>query len=171
VKLKVLSIDHEACAFARVLPAFDAIVDVGYHRVSLHVTSGEAPFTLQAFNGGADVTRSIERELAIDERTAERRKRILGTAGAGERARAALTADIALLIRNARASCPVARVALVGNGARLPGLAADLENATGALCETSVSDALRGGGYPDDVVRSSAPDWTLAAGLALWKPA
>lgn len=168
-RLKVISIDHEACALARALPEFDAIVDVGYQRVSLHVTKGEtAPMTMQAFNGGHDVTRSIEQELSVDTRTAEKRKRILGTAGAGERARAALTTDIAALIRTARERSPIRRIALVGNGARLSGLVPDLERATGALCELPVSDVLYSGNYPEDVVRSSAPDWTLAVGLALW---
>jgi type IV pilus assembly protein PilM len=166
--LKAVAIDHEACALARVLPEFDAVVDVGHQRTSMHVLTPRTPVTLQAYNGGADVTRAIERELSLDAHTAEKRKRILGTAGAGERARAALASDIAALIHNARTTQAVARVALVGNASRLGGLAADLEAATGALCEIPVSDALRSNGYPDDVVRSSAPDWTLAAGLALW---
>jgi hypothetical protein len=59
-------------------------------------------------------------------------------------------------------------VALVGNAVRLAGIATELESATGALCEIAVSDSLRGHNYPDDVIRSSAPDWTLAGGLALW---
>lgn len=166
--VRIVAIDHEACALARVLPDFDAVIDIGHQRSNVHVLGSQAPITLQAYNGGADVTRAIERELSLDAATAEKRKRILGTAGAGERARAALTADIAALIRSARTSHAVSRVALVGNAARLAGLAADLEAATGALCEMPVSDALRGNGYPEDVIRSSAPDWTLAAGLALW---
>jgi Tfp pilus assembly PilM family ATPase len=167
-KLKVVAIDHEACALARVLPSFDAIVDIGHQRASLHLVTTETPATFQTFNGGADVTRGIERELSVDVHTAEKRKRILGTAGAGERARTALTSDIAALVHSARQIRAVSRVALVGNGARLPGIAAALEAATGALCEIPVSDALRSDGYPEDVVRSSAPDWTLAAGLAMW---
>jgi Tfp pilus assembly PilM family ATPase len=167
-RLKVVSIDHEASALARCLPFFDAIVDIGFQRASLHVVTEATPATFQTFNGGADVTRGIERELSIDERSAEKRKRILGTAGAGERARAVLTADVAALIHNARQTHPISRVAMVGNGARLPGFADDLQGATGALFELPVSDALRGSEYPEDVVRSSAPDWTLAAGLALW---
>lgn len=166
--LKPVAIDHEACALARALPGFDAIVDVGHQRTSLHVVTRQTPVTLQAYNGGADVTRAIERELSLDGQTAEKRKRILGTAGAGERARAALTSDIAALINNARGTQAISRVALVGNAARLSGLAADVESATGALCELPVSEALRGQSYPEDVIRSSAPDWTLAAGLALW---
>lgn len=166
--LKPVAIDHEACALARALPGFDAVIDVGHQRTSLHAAVSGIPVTLQAYNGGADVTRAIERELSLDTQTAEKRKRILGTAGAGERARAALTSDVAALIESARKTHSIARVALVGNAARLSGFAADLENATGALCEMPVSDALRGEAYPDDVVRSSAPDWTLAAGLAMW---
>lgn len=167
-RLKPLAIDHEACALLRALPAYDAVLDVGHQRSSLHVRTHHAPVTMQAFNGGADVTRAIERELSIDARTAEKRKRILGTAGAGERARAALAADITALLAQARRTHSIARVALTGNGARLPGLAADLESATGAFFELPVSEVLRGHGYPDDVMRSGAPDWTLAAGLALW---
>lgn len=166
--LKPVAMDHEACALARALPGFDAIVDVGHQRTSLHIITNQAPVTLQAYNGGADVTRAIERELSLDANTAEKRKRILGTAGAGERARAALTSDLAALIEQARVTHAISRVALVGNAARLAGIAADIESATGALCEIPVSDALRGESYPEDVIRSSAPDWTLAAGLTLW---
>lgn len=166
--LRVVAIDHEACALSRALPGFDAVIDVGHQRSNVHLLASGAPLTLQAYNGGADITRAIERELSVDAQTAEKRKRILGTAGAGERARAALAADIAALIRNARTTHAVSRVALVGNAARLAGLAAGVEAATGALCEMPVSAALQGSAYPDDVIRSSAPDWTLAAGLALW---
>jgi Tfp pilus assembly PilM family ATPase len=169
--LKPVAVDHEACALVRALPGYDAIADIGHQRTSLHITTGTTPITFQTFNGGADVTRAIQRELSIDEHTAEKRKRILGTAGAGERARATLAADIALLVANARKTMSIGRVALVGNGARLPGLAAHLEAATNALFELPVTDALRPGAYPEDVVRSSAPDWTLAAGLTSWKPA
>lgn len=166
--LKVAAVDHEACALARALPGFDAVADIGHQRTSLHVITESAPLTFHTFNGGADVTRAIERELSLDPNTAEKRKRILGTAGAGERARASLATDISALITSARRRATIRRVALVGNGARLPGLAADLETSTGALFELPVTDALRAGAYPEDVVRSSAPDWTLAAGLATW---
>lgn len=166
--LKTLAVDHESCALARALPGFDAIADIGHQRSTLHVLSDMTPLSYQTFNGGADVTRAIERELSIDTHTAEKRKRILGTAGAGERARAALATDISALITTARRRAAINRVALVGNGARLPGLAADLETSTGALFELPVTDVLRAGAYPEDVIRSSAPDWTLAAGLAAW---
>lgn len=166
--MKPIAVDHESCALGRALPGFDAIVDIGHHRSSVHLVDGRTPLTLQAYSGGADVTRAIERELSIDARTAEKRKRIIGTAGAGASAKAALVQDIAVLVANARATHRVTRIALVGNGARLAGLAEDIESATGAVVEIPVSGALHGGGYPDDVARSGAPDWTLAGGLALW---
>jgi Tfp pilus assembly PilM family ATPase len=169
--LKAIAVDHESCALARAFPRYDAIADVGHQRTSLHVRTKAAPMTFQTFNGGADITRAIERELSIDQQTAEKRKRILGTAGAGERARAALATDIAALIANARKTAPISRVALVGNGARLPGLGADLETSTNAMFDLPVTETLQAGAYPEDVVRSSAPDWTLAASLTTWKTA
>lgn len=166
--LKAIAMDHEACAFARLFGTFDAVVDVGHRRSSLHVFESGIPSTLHVDSGGAEITRGIERDLSIDERSAEKRKRILGTVGAGETARLQLAADIASLIETARnRRARLGHIALVGNGARLPGLAADIESATGAIVELPASDALRGA-YPDDVLRASAPDWSLASGLALW---
>lgn len=166
--LRPLAIDHEACALARALPGYDAVADIGHDRTSLHVNGAAAPVTFQLSSGGAGLTRAIERELGVDRQTAEKRKRILGTAGAGERARADLISEVASLVREARARYDVETIALVGNAARLGGFAADLQAATGARCEVAVSDVLRSDRYPDDVARAGAPDWTLAAGLALW---
>ncbi len=168
-KLKPAAIDHEACALLRALPEFDAVIDVGYQRASMHVRTKQTPQTLQTFTGGCDVTRAIERDLSVDEHTAEKRKRILGTAGAGEGARSALVADIAGCVGSLCKAHEIERIALTGNGARLPGFPAELEAATGLPCELAVGQALRSDRYPEDVVRSSAPDWTLAAGLALWR--
>lgn len=165
--LKPIALDHESCAFARAFPSYDAVLDIGYRRTSLHVLTAQSPVTFHVLTGGADVTRAMGRDLAIDERSAEKRKRILGTAGAGERARAALVADLASLITEGRRIFAIARVALCGNGARLAGLRSDLQDAARVTLEAPVSMALRGA-YPDDVLQSSAPDWTLAAGLARW---
>lgn len=168
-KLKPLAIDHEGCALIRTFPQYDAVLDIGHRRSTLHVSRDGGPATLQILTGGSDLTRAIQRDLSLDERTAEKRKRILGTAGAGERARAVLVADIAALVEQGRRLVPVERIALCGNGARLPGLSRDLESAAKARVETPVGSALHDADYPEDVVRSSAPDWTLAAALALWQ--
>lgn len=166
--LKTVAVDHESCAFTRVLGEFDAVVDVGHDRTSLHVVRSALPSSTLTKSGGAAVTRGIERELAIDINSAEKRKRILGTAGAGERARQTLAGDIAALVDSARARFSIDRIAFVGNGARLGGLCQDVAAATGAVCEAAVSAVLRGEAYPEDVVRCGAPDWTLAAGLCAW---
>lgn len=167
--LKPLAMDHESYALLRAVPAADAVLDIGYQRSSLHLPREEGPRTLQTLNGGADVTRAIERELSLDERTAEKRKRILGTAGAGERARAALVTDIAALIMQARQLRPIERIGVCGNGARLAGLIEDIEAAAHVVVGSPPAEAMRVGSYPEDVARSSAPDWMLATGLTLWR--
>ncbi|MDP9017367.1 MAG: pilus assembly protein PilM [Candidatus Eremiobacteraeota bacterium] len=167
--LRPLAADHEGLALGRALPGYDAILDIGHERTSIHIYAGSAPLTLQHVAGGAEITRGIERDLAVDARSAEKRKRILGTAGAGESARSAFLADITSLLETASSRTGVlARVALFGNGCRLNNFAVDLERATGLLVETPASKLLRGDAYPTDVVRAGAADWNLAAGLATW---
>ncbi|MGZ3499199.1 MAG: pilus assembly protein PilM [Vulcanimicrobiaceae bacterium] len=166
--LRPIGMDQDACAFGRLLEGVDAVIDVGFQRTSVHVFGKAAPLTMQLYAGGSDVTRAIERDLAIDERSAEKRKRILGTLGAGDFARTQLASDVAAMLDSATNRATIERIALVGNGARLHGLAADLEAATGAIVELSTAPALRGV-YPDDVARAGAPDWSLASGLALWQ--
>lgn len=165
--LKTVAIDHESCALTRALPEYDAILDIGFSRSSLHVAGTDGPQTWHALAGGTDLTKAIERDLRVDEKTAEKRKRIVGTAGAGERARSVLVTALADLVEAARARKSVARIALVGNGARLCGLASEIERATGAICCVPVSRLLNGS-YPEDVIRAGAADWNLAAGLTAW---
>ncbi len=127
--------------------------------------------SLTTQTGGATITRGIAAELSIDMPTAERRKRILGCAGAGQTASDEVVAAIASLVDRARSRGAVARIAVTGNGARLPNFARDLEEATSAVTEMPVPEVLHTGAYPDDVVRAAAPDWALAASLALWSVA
>jgi Tfp pilus assembly PilM family ATPase len=166
--LRPIAIDHEACALLRAFPRCDAVLDIGHRRCALHVAGPDVPITLCAGKGGASVTSGIERELCLDAVTAERRKRILGTAGAGEDAKAALVSEIAAMIFRARAIRAMTCVAAVGNGARLPGLLADVESATAVRCEIHVPEPVGNGNYPADVAQAAAPDWSLAAGLLTW---
>jgi type IV pilus assembly protein PilM len=166
--LRAVAIDHDAFAMRRVFPDCDAIVDIGSERSSVHFFGASGPISLGAQTGGAAVTRGIAAELSIDMPTAERRKRILGCAGAGQTASEELVAAIAALVDRARSRTTVERIVVTGNGARLPNFARDLEEATSAVAEMPVPEVLHTGTYPDDVVRAAAPDWALAASLALW---
>jgi Tfp pilus assembly PilM family ATPase len=167
--LRPIAVDHEALALSRALPGYDAILDVGSERTSVHLCIPGEPLTLQHVGGGAIITRGIERELSIDAASAEKRKRILGTVGAGEAARRAFLADVTSLLESASVRIDrMRRIALVGNGARLHNFASDLERATGLLVETPASKVLLGSVYPADVVKASAPDWNLAVGLTTW---
>jgi hypothetical protein len=103
--------------------------------------------------------------------TAERRKRILGCAGAGVSAREEVVTSIASLIDRARTRTTIDRIVVTGNGARLPSFLHDLEEASGAVAEAPVPEILHTGVYPEDVVRAAATDWTLAASLAAWSTA
>lgn len=162
--LKPAAIDHESYALLRAFPDFDAVLDVGEERSCLHVRSTGVPLTYLAHVGGADVTAGIERDIGLDRRTAEKRKRILGTAGAGEASRDRLVTELASLLKRLNH----AHVALTGNGSRLCGLAEDLSRIAGAQVEVAVPPSLRDPFYPPDVAAAAAPDWSLACGLALW---
>lgn len=167
--LRLVAVDHEALALMRAFPGFDAVLDVGAERCSLHLATAETPVTLQHAAGGGEITRHIQRELSIDEHSAEKRKRIVGTAGAGEDARSTLLAGLSALLDSASVRTKgLCHVALVGNGSRLNGISTDLERSTGLLVETPVSHLLRGEHYPLDVVKASAPDWSLATALCVW---
>lgn len=166
--LRAVAIDHDAFAMRRIFPDCDAIVDIGSERLSLHVFGASGPISLAAQTGGAAVTRGIAAELSIDVPTAERRKRILGCAGAGQMASEEVIAAIAALVDRARSRTTIERIVVTGNGARLPNFVHDLEEATSAVAEMPVPEVLHTGTYPDDVVRAATPDWALAASLALW---
>ncbi len=167
-RLRVAAVDHDTLALRRAIPFADAVLDIGAHRSTLHHYTAAAPFSQSIAIGGADVTRSIARELSIDAASAERRKRILGSAGAGSAVRDELTSEFAAVIERARARASIARIVLVGNGARLPALASEIERATGAITELLVPPILQTDAYPEDVIRSAAPDWILAAALTTW---
>ena len=166
--LRPAGVDYCAFALRRAFPYADAVLDVGFRRSVLYGFGADGPLTAALPGGGERITNAIGAALSIERHVAERRKRILGTAGAGEEARGELAAQAAAAIGKLRAAIPVRRIAMTGNGARLSGLAADVESATQALVEVSVSDLLQGGPYPDDVVRAAAPDWAMAAALASW---
>ncbi len=166
-RLRVIAIDWDGWALRRVIDFADAILDIGSDRSTLHLC-GRSHASFEIERGGACVTQAIAGALGIDEATAERRKRILGTAGTGTAPRAILVQALVTAIEIAREREAIARIALVGNGARLPGIAEDIENASGAHALVGVPPLLESGSYPDDVVRRAAPDWTLAAALATW---
>jgi hypothetical protein len=166
-RLRLVGLDHESCIFGRLFLGYDAIVDVAAERISIHVAGG-IPQTIVLRLGGASVTRGIAFDLSIDPTSAERRKRILGCAGAGAASHDELIAAVAGAIERLRGRSPISRIALTGNGARLPSFLNDLHLATGAIVEMLIPEVFDLDIYPMDVLRSAAPDWSLAAGLLSW---
>lgn len=169
--LRVVAVDYEACAVRRLFREVDAVIDVGAEHCTVHAYGALGPLAAFVDMGGNSVTQAIARELSLDYSTAEKRKRILGCAGAGAEAHDNLIAAIAAAIERVRARSAIGSVAVIGNGARLPRFAQDLESATGARTAMPVPPLLEGPAYPVDVVRVAAPDWSLAAGLLAWSTA
>jgi Tfp pilus assembly PilM family ATPase len=172
-KLEPVAVDDGAFALCRAFPAADALIDVGESATTL-IVPGEPIPALRAFAlGGRGLTAAVAAALGVDEPAAEQRKRSVGLAGAGEHARDELVEQLATALIEIRAAArgEVRAVALVGNGARLTGLADALERAVQVPVRLG---ALTGGPacpLPPDVVRAAGPDWGLAYGLALWEHA
>ena len=169
--LSPVAIDYDALALGRCFPQHRVVTDVGlrHARVHLYGADGSVPQSITANVGSAIVTKSIQEELALSQDSAEARKRIVGTSGAGVAAREVLLGEIALTLRGQPALDPVA---LVGNGSRLPGLCDELTRATGRQVFLPIAGVIAGGAaYPADVARAMSVDAALAIGLAMWKKA
>ncbi len=167
--LRVVGVDHDACSLGRLLPNFDGIVDVGYQHMRLHLFSERVPATRYVESAGSDVTQAIAGELAIDARSAERRKRILGVAGAGEAALDALVRALCALVEQVRGrGGHISRLGLLGNGARLPGFAEAIAQRLHSSIELPIAELLRTADVSSEVLQTASPDWTLAAALSTW---
>jgi Tfp pilus assembly PilM family ATPase len=169
-RLRVTAIDHESYALRRLFNDVDAIVDVGAERTVVYGYISDSPAATLVETAGNHVTRAIAQDLSIDRGTAEKRKRILGCAGAGSRAQDGMIDGIAAAIARLRIRATIDRIVVTGNGGRLPSFLHDLQEVTGARVEMPVPDLLLEP-YPADVVRTAAPDWALAAGLLAWSAA
>ncbi|HYZ14837.1 MAG TPA: cell division FtsA domain-containing protein, partial [Candidatus Acidoferrum sp.] len=156
-RLRPIAVDDGAFALCRAFPHADAVIDIGEDQTTLIVAGDPIPSTRTFEIGGRAFTRAIVTALGIDESVAEQRKRSIGLAGAGERARDALVEQLASALIETRAAARVElrEIALAGNGARLTGLPEALERAVqipvrlGALAPDAALD------LPSDVVRAA----------------
>jgi Tfp pilus assembly PilM family ATPase len=171
--LRPIAVDDAAFALARAFPYADAIVDAGENATALIVPGDPVPSVRLFALGGRAVTAGVVAALGLDEAAAERRKRTIGLAGAGEHARDALVQQLATALIEHRASArtELRSIAMAGNGARLAGFAEALERAVGIPVRVGVLATDASPALPADVVRAASPDWALAYGLALWQTA
>jgi Tfp pilus assembly PilM family ATPase len=168
--LRPVCVDHAAFALRRAHPRADAAVDVGLKSARFYALRSATPFGVVVEGGSIALTHALERSLAIDFALAERRKRTLGLAGAGEAELMLFSAAIgqALFASRKHGAGEIQQIVLVGNGARLPGLLERLERDTGCCIELGGEPSVAAFTYPNDVSRAGAPDWSLSIGLALW---
>ena len=168
--LRPVCVDHDAFALRRVHPGADATIDIGERSARFYALRSSTPFGVVVAGGSVALTHALERSLSIDFALAERRKRTLGLAGAGETELMLFSAAIgqALLAARKHGVGEIQHIVLVGNGARLPGMLERLERDTGCSIEVGGEPAVVASAYPSDVSRAGAPDWSLSIGLALW---
>jgi type IV pilus assembly protein PilM len=170
VRLHPLAVDDMAFALRRAHPDVNGFIDVGDDGTRLTLFGGTIPYVVRIPIGGAQLTEAIAQSLGLDAAAAEDRKRRLGFGGAGDARRDELIAALGEALADARAAgyTEVGRIALCGNGSRIPGFDEAIERATGhivrpAMLPADVSDTL-----PSDVLRAAAADWSVAYGLSLW---
>lgn len=169
--LRPIAIDDASLALTRAFPLAGAIIDVGERATMLVIANQPVPACRAFAGGGAALTRALIASLGLDEAAAEGRKRSIGLAGAGEYARDALIEQLAsaLVEHRSRARTELGDIVLIGNGARLCGFADALERAVALPVRLGVLPPDSSRTVPPDVLRSAAPDWALAYGLALWE--
>jgi type IV pilus assembly protein PilM len=171
--LRPIAIDDAAFALRRCVAADAAVVDIGTSATMLVASDEPVPIVRAFATGGRALTEAIARALGIDAGAAEHRKVTIGLAGAGEATRDELVAQLTAALVSIRAAVrtTIRSVVLTGNGGRLAGFGAALEQALAmpvqpARLPDEIVERL-----PADVVRAASPDWTLACGLALWDAA
>lgn len=170
--LRIVAVDYDACALRRIFGEFAAVLDVGHAMTRLHVFAGPVPRSWTTRIGGMHVTEAIARDLDIDMGAAEHRKRILGLAGSHSGALGVCAEALCGLLREAKlSSSPAIRVAMIGNGSRLPGLLEAVSERSGVAIELPVPAFLRASAIADDVLRCASPDWALATALMTWRAA
>jgi Tfp pilus assembly PilM family ATPase len=171
--LRPVAIDDAAFALLRCVPDDTAILDVGSTGSVLVVADEPVPHAHVFPLGGETFTDAIARALGLDPAAAERRKRTIGSAGAGESACDGFVASLAAALSSARANAGshIRRLALCGNGSRLIGLSSALEAALAMPVEPLDLGAAVSTTIPADVVRAASPDWALAFGLSVWETA
>jgi Tfp pilus assembly PilM family ATPase len=170
--LRLAAIDYDGYALARTLPSYDAIADIGHELTRLHVLSRDGLASFSSPIAGEHITRSIATELSIDDESAERRKRIIGTSGAGEAALERCVDGLCSLLEQARnRGCPVTRVALLGNGSRIAGFSEAVALRSNTPTDLPVSTLLQSTDFSENVLETASSDWTLAAALSRWRAA
>lgn len=169
-KLRVVAIDHASYALSRAYPHCDAVIDIGLKQTRFYALKATVPFTQVLEIGGKDFTRAVSQSYAIDEESAEGRKRTNFIVPGHDTQVAAIVQFVGRAMRAARANgvADIERITLTGNGARLPRLAEHLERDTGCLVELASRLPECESAFPSDILRAAMPDWGLACGAGLW---
>lgn len=163
LRLTVLSID--GLTWSRLEPSLLSVVDIGMTSTRIHTFDSGAPRVALYPFGGRNVTIEMARELGIDERSAEQRKRILGSSGTGEHLIEGLVAWIVGCMDKGEPHRSQS-VMLVGNGSRLPEIRRRLADNLTQRRWLTACNQLERSRYPEDIRRAAFSDWALSIALA-----
>jgi len=163
LRLSMLGI--EGMVWNRFSSRSTAVVDIGTSSTRIHTADRGIPRVTCYPVGGRAVTREMARELSIDERSAERRKRILGSAGSGERIIGALATWIGERF-DPSDSALQEKVLLVGNGSRLPEIRRLLADRIPQRAWLAACNEFERSRYPEDIRRAAFSDWAFSIALA-----
>jgi hypothetical protein len=156
--------DYEPFALRRAFPSADAILDIGFRQSRLYGRLAQPFRTLSIDSGGAAFTAAIASTLSIDIAEAERRKRLVGAAGACDPELDAFVRRVCAALEALRERAIVRTLGITGNGSRVPGLIERVATAASVLVELPTHAAEDA--YPPGA--SFAYDYALAASLAAW---
>ncbi len=162
--LRLVSLSVEGLTWNRFASQDVSVVDVGVESTRIHGSRNGTP-TVEVFPlGGKAVTMEMAGALGIDERVAEKRKRILGLSGVGERLLASLVEWICERLEKTDGNRPTG-VMLVGNGSRLPELHRLLAERLSQRTWRTACSQLERSRYPEDIRRAAFADWALSIAL------
>ncbi len=162
--LHLVALSVDGLAWNRFVPKEVKVVDIGVESTRLHTNESGVPTVAHFPVGGNAVTREMAGALGIDERSAEKRKRILGLSGAGDRLVTILAEWICERFENGEGSAP-AGLMLVGNGSRLPELRRMLADRLAHRTWRTACAQLERSRYPEDIRRAAFSDWALSIAL------
>ncbi|MBV8151304.1 MAG: pilus assembly protein PilM [Candidatus Eremiobacteraeota bacterium] len=166
--LRPVAVDHEALAWLRA--GATPLLDIGSLRSTLAVSHNGVAYVRQVPFGGDSFTGALARAFALDAGVAEARKCAIGLAGAAGESLDEFGRRIDTVLVDLRAAegIEVSRLALAGNGARLPLLAEGLTARLGVTAAPVELAARFEIGVSPGVERGALLDWFSAIAIATY---
>lgn len=166
-------IEHEAFSLLRAVPNASAIIDIGYKRTLFAARNADGiPICQMLSFGGYSIEQRVAIGARMDKEEAQARMYREGVSAdsSAEWALQQFVDDVKATINGlaTKENLPITRIALVGNGSRIPGLDERIADVTTRTVNYATIDDLNSDAFPSGVLRDAGPTLALSIGLALW---